>query len=191
MYDFEVWPWDHLGLSTQGIPASQVCPEHKAKKTQRSVLQPHTTNNDLSISPLKGAVCSLSRGCCTKQTNNWCQNKKKKSFKKRNDPQNNEVSAASKASYYLQESLGHLCLFAVITCGLHFWETADWSQPLQKHWRRLLYCFTWGDSKQTLLGTEIVTVEFSINGKQFKATTVFSTVVHLTFIPYYTHNHNG
>lgn len=82
----------------------------------------------------------------------------KHSFKKLNDPQNKEVSAASKESYYSQKSLGHLCLFSVITCGLHFWEMADWSKPLQKHWKRLHFCFTWGDSKQTLFGTEIVTV---------------------------------
>lgn len=72
-----VWPWVHLGLSVQGIPASQVCPEQKAKMTQRSVLQCHKTNNKLYISCKRCSlwVCCPSRGRGTKQTSNWCQNK--------------------------------------------------------------------------------------------------------------------
>lgn len=77
----------------------------------------------MSLTPLKRLRRKTNQQLMPKETNTT----KRRPFKKLNDQETKRcfLPASKASSYYSLNSLGHLRLLAVITCGLHFWETAD------------------------------------------------------------------
>lgn len=144
-----VWPWLRLRPSSPGIPASQLCPEQKAPVT---CCRRNQRANELHVygERLPPAANQLAK---------WRQTINTPSGKL-NDPQNKEVFAASKASYYLQKSPGRYSVCLPQSLVLLLGDVRrEWSATkILLHWKKSFSLCT----LEMTQNTELVFINFCL-----------------------------